>query len=165
MELNMEAKKIKNRSETLIFILAILGILVVVNYFGVRMFTRLDMTEGKEYSISLPQKNLKNWMTLSLSKFSSLKTYSTCQQNSNRCKRYPSEYSAYAGKNLRISWEDLKKVRSKESCSLIRDPRGTTSDFRERQDSGNQGISWNRNSLCRQKRIDSGCTESSESGI
>ena len=51
------SKKIKNRSETLIFILAILGILVVVNYFGVRMFTRFDMTAGKEYSISPATKN------------------------------------------------------------------------------------------------------------
>ena len=57
----MEAKKIKNRTQLLIYILVILGLLVVVNYLGTKWFERIDMTEGKEYSISASTKKiLKN---------------------------------------------------------------------------------------------------------
>ncbi len=116
----MEAKKIKNRSETLIFILAILGILVVVNYFGVRMFTRLDMTEGKEYSISPATKKILKKLDdiVTIKVFFSENLPPHVSKTVTDVKDILSEYSAYAGKNLRISWEDPEK--SEEAKNLAR---------------------------------------------
>ncbi len=116
----MEAKKIKNRSETLIFILAILGILVVINYFGVRMFTRFDMTEGKEYSISPATKKILKKLDdiITVKVFFSENLPPHVSKTVTDVKDILSEYSAYAGKNLRISWEDPAK--SEEAQNLAR---------------------------------------------
>ncbi|NLE00690.1 MAG: hypothetical protein GX640_12540, partial [Fibrobacter sp.] len=54
----MESKKIKNRTEFFVYILAVLGLIVAVNYMGTRSFKRHDMTEGKEYSISKATKKI-----------------------------------------------------------------------------------------------------------
>ncbi|HON10560.1 MAG TPA: GldG family protein [Chitinispirillaceae bacterium] len=104
----MEAKKIKNRTQLLIYILVILGLLVVVNYLGTKWFKRIDMTEGKEYSISASTKKiLKN-----LDDIVNIKVYFSKNLPPNLTKVATdvkdilSEYKAYAGKNLRITWED-----------------------------------------------------------
>lgn len=104
----MEAKKIKNRTQLLIYILVILGLLIVVNYLGTKWFKRIDMTEGKEYSISASTKKiLKN-----LDDIVNIKVYFSKNLPPNLTKVATdvkdilSEYKAYAGKNLRITWED-----------------------------------------------------------
>ena len=104
----MEAKKIKNRTQLLIYILVILGLLVVVNYLGTKWLKRIDMTEGKEYSISASTKKiLKN-----LDDIVNIKVYFSKNLPPNLTKVATdvkdilSEYKAYAGKNLRITWED-----------------------------------------------------------
>lgn len=104
----METKKIKNRSEIIIYILAILGLVVVVNYIGTRGFKRIDMTAGKEYSISqATKKSLK-----SLNDIITIKVYfsKNLPPHMNRTvtsvKDILAEYQAYAGKNLNISWQD-----------------------------------------------------------
>lgn len=116
----MESKKIKNRSEFLVFILAILAIVVVVNYFGIRMFKRYDMTEGKEYSISPATKkilkNLDDIVTVKV--FFSKNLPPNISKTVTDVKDILSEYSAYAGKNLRISWED--PAESEEGKNLAR---------------------------------------------
>jgi len=107
----METKKIKNRSELLIYILAILTLIGVVNYLATRWFKRIDMTEGKEYSISASTKNvLKN-----LNDIINVKVYFSENLPPNihstvtNVKDILSEYQAYAGKNLRITWVDPAK--------------------------------------------------------
>jgi len=104
----METKKIKNRSEVLIYILAILGLFVVVNYLATRGFKRIDMTEGKEYSISkATKKSLKG-----LNDIITIKVFfsKNLPPHMNRIvtdvKDILSEYQAYAGKNLTITWLD-----------------------------------------------------------
>lgn len=116
----MESKKIKNRSEFLVFILAILGILVVVNYFGIRMFKRFDMTSGKEYSISPATKKVLKKLDdiITIKVFFSKNLPPNVSRTVNDVKDILSEYSAYAGKNLRISWEDPEE--SEESKNLAR---------------------------------------------
>lgn len=108
MELIMEAKKIKNRSEFIIFILAILGVLVVVNYFGIRIFKRYDMTQGKEYSISPATKKILKKLDdiITIKVFFSKNLPPNITKTVMDVKDILSEYGAYAGKNLRISWED-----------------------------------------------------------
>ena len=54
----METKKIKNRTELIIFIAGVCAVLVVINYLADKWFGRADMTEGKEYSISAASKNV-----------------------------------------------------------------------------------------------------------
>jgi gliding-associated putative ABC transporter substrate-binding component GldG len=104
----METKKIKNRSEVLIYILAILGLVVVVNYIGTRGFKRVDMTEGKEYSISqstkISLKSLNDIITIKV--FFSKNLPHHMNRTVTSVKDILAEYQAYAGKNLTIVWQD-----------------------------------------------------------
>lgn len=104
----METKKIKNRSEVLIYILAILGLVVVINYIGTRGFKRVDMTEGKEYSISqATKKSLKGLNDLiTIKVFFSKNLPPHLNRTVTDVKDILAEYQAYAGKNLNISWQD-----------------------------------------------------------
>lgn len=49
--MNLKTKKLK-KSDLLLTVLLIVGILAVLNFFSYRIFTRLDLTENKSYSIS-----------------------------------------------------------------------------------------------------------------
>lgn len=104
----METKKIKSRTELVIYILAILGVLVGLNYIGSKIFRRVDMTEGKQYSVSQATKKiLKN-----LNDIVNVKVYFSknlppnVHQTVTDVKDLLSEYEAFAGKNLRISIVD-----------------------------------------------------------
>lgn len=104
----METKKIKNRSEIIIYILAILGLVVVVNYIDTRGFKRIDMTAGKEYSISqATKKSLKSLNDIITVKvFFSKNLPPHMNRTVTSVKDILAEYQAYAGKNLNISWQD-----------------------------------------------------------
>ena len=108
MGLTMETKKIKNRSELLIYILVILGLIGVINFLATKWFGRIDMTQAKEYSISKPTKTvLKN-----LDDIINVKVYFSKNLPPNlhntvtSVKDILAEYKAYGGKNLKITWED-----------------------------------------------------------
>lgn len=45
-------KNIKQNSEKYIALLSIIGIIILVNFFSYRIFTRLDLTQNKEFSVS-----------------------------------------------------------------------------------------------------------------
>lgn len=104
----MEKNKVRNRSELIIYIVAILGLIVVGNFIATRMFKRIDMTEGKEYSVSKPTKKVLK----SLDDIINIKVYFSNNLPPNlhntvtNVKDLLSEYQAFAGKNLHISWED-----------------------------------------------------------
>jgi gliding-associated putative ABC transporter substrate-binding component GldG len=104
----METKKIKNRSEIIIYILAILGLVVVVNYIGTRGFKRIDMTAGKEYSISqATKKSLKSLNDIiKIKVFFSKNLPPHMNRTVTSVKDILAEYQAYAGKNLNITWQD-----------------------------------------------------------
>jgi gliding-associated putative ABC transporter substrate-binding component GldG len=104
----MESKKIKNRSEFIIYILAILAFIGIGNYFASKWFKRIDMTDGKEYSISKSTKDaLKN-----LDDIINIKVYFSKNLPPNlhtiitTVKDILSEYQAFGGKKIRITWED-----------------------------------------------------------
>jgi ABC-2 type transport system permease protein len=104
----METKKIKTRTELIVYILIILGLIAVVNYLAIMKFGRLDLTEGKAYSISQASKKiLKN-----LDDVINIKVYfsENLPPNLHRTvtdvKDMLSEYKAYGGKKLRVSWVD-----------------------------------------------------------
>jgi len=104
----MANNKIKNRAELLVYILAILAIIGFVNYMAARWFKRIDLTEGKEYSVSSSTKKvLKN-----LDDIINVKVYFSKNLPSNLHKTVTdvkdilNEYQAFAGNNLKITWVD-----------------------------------------------------------
>lgn len=104
----MENSKVKNRTELIVYILAILGLVVVVNYLGIRWFKRIDMTEGKQYSVSpATKKILKNLDDIiNIKVFFSKDLPPHVHKTVTDVKDLLSEYQAYAGKNLHINWQD-----------------------------------------------------------
>lgn len=104
----MEAKKIKTRTELVVYSLIILGIIAVINYLSTLWFSRLDLTEGKEYTISKATKKIMK----SLDDIINIKVYCSknlpqqLQRNVTDIKDMLAEYEAFGGKNLRISWID-----------------------------------------------------------
>ncbi|KMQ50491.1 gliding-associated putative ABC transporter substrate-binding component GldG [Chitinispirillum alkaliphilum] len=104
----METKKIKNRTELLIFILSVLAILIAVNYIGTRWFSRFDMTENKQYSISDATKNVLRDLDdiVNIRVFFSEDLPAHLNPIVADVKDILSEYSAYGGRNLRITWID-----------------------------------------------------------
>ncbi|MBN1758077.1 MAG: GldG family protein [Chitinispirillaceae bacterium] len=104
----METQKIKNRTELIVYILAILGLVAVVNYFGIRWFKRIDMTEDKQYSVSSATKKVLKGLDdiINIKVFFSKNLPPHMHKTVTDVKDILSEYQAYAGKNLLITWED-----------------------------------------------------------
>ncbi|MBD3345070.1 MAG: hypothetical protein GF401_08415 [Chitinivibrionales bacterium] len=101
-------KSIKYQSQSIIFILIVLGFIAVANFVLTKWFVRFDLTENKVYSISDASKrilkdlddivNVKCYFSKDLPP--NLKSLETDVRD------ILSEYKAYAGKNIRISWVD-----------------------------------------------------------
>ncbi|MDO5575832.1 MAG: GldG family protein, partial [Fibrobacter sp.] len=104
----MEAKKIKNRTELIIYVLAILGLVAVVNYLGTRWFKRIDMTEGKEYSISKTTKKILKGLDdiITVKVYFSEDLPAHVRRTVTDVNDVLTEYQVYGGKNLKISRED-----------------------------------------------------------
>lgn len=66
--MSMEKKKRANASNAAVYLIAVLGIVVLVNLIGTRVFGRLDLTEAKVYTLSQPSRdiarNLKEFLTV-----------------------------------------------------------------------------------------------------
>src|SRR6185503_7709507 len=66
--MSMNKKKRANASNAAVYLIAVLGIVVLVNLIGTRVFGRLDLTEAKVYTLSQPSKdiarNLKEFLTI-----------------------------------------------------------------------------------------------------
>jgi ABC-2 type transport system permease protein len=104
----MESKKIKNSSQLITYILIILGFVVVANYLSSFLFTRADLTEKKAYSVSKATKTM-------LKKLDDIVNIQVCfsknlppqlKQLQSDVRDLLSEYKAYSGKNLLISYID-----------------------------------------------------------
>jgi ABC-2 type transport system permease protein len=107
----MESRKIKNSSQLFIYALVILGFIGVINYASTKLFVRADLTEKKIYSISKASKNILK----KLDDIVSVKVYFSKNLPVNLktlqadVRDMLSEYKAYAGKNLHITYEDPGK--------------------------------------------------------
>lgn len=104
----MASKKIAYGTQSIVFILIILGFVAVVNYLASKKFARVDLTENKMFSISQASKNLLK----DLDDIVNIKVYFTknlpphLKKLESDIKDVLTEFKAYAGKNLHISWED-----------------------------------------------------------
>jgi gliding-associated putative ABC transporter substrate-binding component GldG len=107
----MESRKIKNSSQLIIYALVVLGFIGVLNYLSTKAFVRADLTEKKIYSISNASKKILK----KLDDIVSVKVYFSKNLPVNvrslqaDVRDMLSEYKAYAGKNLRITYEDPTK--------------------------------------------------------
>jgi gliding-associated putative ABC transporter substrate-binding component GldG len=106
----METKKIKTRTELIVYILIILGIVGVINYLGIVWFSRLDLTEDKSYTVSPAtkkiMKHLDDIINIKVYCSKDLKQEPRLQSTLTTIKDMLAEYKAYGGKNLRITWID-----------------------------------------------------------
>ena len=107
-EYSMETKKIKSRTELVVYILIVLGIIAVINYLGAGWFSRVDLTETKAYSVSpATKKVLKH-----LDDIINIKVYFSKNLPPHmlpivtNVKDILAEYKAFGGKKLRITWID-----------------------------------------------------------
>lgn len=104
----MASKKITTQTQSLIYILIIIGFVVVFNYLANKKFFRLDLTENKMYSISDASKRLLK----DLDDIVSIKVYFSknlpphLKKLEADVRDLLGEFKAYAGKNLHIAWED-----------------------------------------------------------
>jgi ABC-2 type transport system permease protein len=104
----METKKIKTRTELIVYIVIILGLIAVVNYLAIMKFGRLDLTEGKAYSISQASKKILKGLddVINIKVYFSENLPPNLHRTVTDVKDMLSEYKAYGGKKLRISWVD-----------------------------------------------------------
>jgi gliding-associated putative ABC transporter substrate-binding component GldG len=106
----METNKIKTRTQLIVYVLIILGIVAVINYLGTVWFSRLDLTEDKSYTISPAtrkiMRHLDDIINIKVYCSKELKQEPRLQSTLTTIKDMLAEYKAYGGKNLRISWID-----------------------------------------------------------
>ncbi|MGD9200200.1 MAG: GldG family protein [Chitinispirillia bacterium] len=104
----MANKNITYKTQSLIYVLIIFGFIVVINYLASKKFFRLDLTESKMYSISDASKKLLT----DLDDIINIKVYFSknlpphLKKIEADVKDVITEFKAYAGKNLHVSWED-----------------------------------------------------------
>lgn len=117
----MTTKKSTYKTNSFIFVLVILGFIVVANYLISKKFARIDLTENKVYSISKASKNLlKNLDDIvNINVYISKNLPPNMKKVEADVRDMLTEFKAYSGKYLRITWEDpsddeekKKKVKS-----------------------------------------------------
>jgi gliding-associated putative ABC transporter substrate-binding component GldG len=114
------SKTIKYNSQSIAFIAIVLGFVVIVNYVVMQAFFRVDLTENKEYSISPATKHFLK----KLDDIINIKVYFSKDLPPNLKKLETdvhdiiSEYKAYGGKNIRVTFED--PARNEETKSKVR---------------------------------------------
>ena len=120
MDINMEKQKVKNRTELIVYILVIFGLIAVVNYGGTKWFKRIDMTDSKQYSVSTATKKILKSLDdiINIKVFFSKDLPPHLHKTITDVKDLLAEYQAYAGKNLHITWED--PAESEESKNMAR---------------------------------------------
>ncbi len=97
-----------SKTQSAIYVLLVLGIIGVANYILTRKFVRKDLTENKMYSISDASKNLLE----NLDDIINIKVYFSdnlppqMKQRKMDVRDILEEFKAYAGGNLKITWQD-----------------------------------------------------------
>jgi ABC-2 type transport system permease protein len=107
----MESRKIRNSTQIIIYALVILGFIGVVNYLSTKVFVRADLTEKKMYSISKASKKVLKKLDdiVSVKVYFSKNLPVNVRTLQSDVRDMLSEYKAYAGRNLHITYEDPTK--------------------------------------------------------
>lgn len=104
----MGAKKIKYGSNLFLIILIIIGILAVINFLSLQHFKRIDLTEGKIYSVSESTKRALTRLTdiVNIKVYFSKELPPQLATLDSQVKDILEEYKAYGQDNLRIEFID-----------------------------------------------------------
>jgi|WetSurMetagenome_2_1015567.scaffolds.fasta_scaffold00051_27 ABC-2 type transport system permease protein len=107
----MEKNKIRNGTQLVIYALVILGFICVANYLSTKFFVRADLTEKKMYSVSKATKNVLRKLDdiVNVKVYFSQNLPVNLKTLQSDVRDMLSEYKAYAGRNLRITYEDPSK--------------------------------------------------------
>lgn len=117
----MALKKARNLTQDLLFILAVLGIVVAVNVVNTWVFKRADLTEDKQFSISPATKRILKGLDdiIVIKAFFSSNLPAQAKPLHNQVQDILTEFQAYAGSNLRVSWEDPKDDDEKKAAQQL----------------------------------------------
>jgi len=98
----------KKLTQSIVFVLIILGFIAVFNYLASKKFIRLDLTETREYSVSPASKKLlKNLDDIvKINVYFSKNLPPHLKKLESDVRDVLTEFKAYAGKNLHVIWED-----------------------------------------------------------
>jgi ABC-2 type transport system permease protein len=102
----MKSGRLKNKSYSLLLVVLLLAILILVNYLGLENFTRLDLTQNREFTISLASRNLLEGLPdlvhIKVYFSESLPPYLANLQR--QVQDLLDEYRAYSGGKLRVQF-------------------------------------------------------------
>ncbi len=121
----MASKNMAFKTESIIYTLLVLGLLIAGNYIFTKVFKRLDLTENKVYSISEPTKNLLKDLDdiINIKIFFSRNLPPNLKKVETDVKDLITEFKAYAGGNLNITYSDpMEDEKVKEEVKALRIP-------------------------------------------
>jgi ABC-2 type transport system permease protein len=104
----MATKKTIIQSQSVVFILVILGFIAVVNYLGTKTFLRGDLTETRMYSLSQTSKNMMRKLDdiVNINVYFSKNLPTEMKLVESDVRDLLAEYQAYSGNKLKIKWQD-----------------------------------------------------------
>jgi len=104
----MKKNKLKNRTEIAVVIAAVLAVIALVNYMSSRHFTRLDLTENKQYTVSDATKRILRDLDdiVNIKVFFSKELPPETHNTVTTVRDLLNEYKSIARGKLRITWED-----------------------------------------------------------
>jgi gliding-associated putative ABC transporter substrate-binding component GldG len=109
-------QRLKIQSESLIFLLIILGIIILINFISVRVFFRIDLTEKKIHSLSEGSKRLMRNLDdrLTIKAFFTEDLPPPFNAHARYLRDLLEEYKAYSKGNLKFEFIDPMKDPDKE---------------------------------------------------
>lgn len=104
----MTSNNTKYKTQSLAFVVIFFGFIAVANYLASKKFLRMDLTENKMYSITDASKKLLENLDdiINIDVFFSKNLPPNLKKIEADVKDILTEFKAYAGNNLRITWED-----------------------------------------------------------
>ena len=116
------ARKLRVGTSSIIFIIVFMAVLVMVNLISLRFFTRFDLTEEKEFTVSDATQNMLSTLDdiIMIEVYFSGNLPSYTVPMVRRVKDMLEEYRAYSGDNLQITYLDPKGKGNEEIAEKAR---------------------------------------------
>jgi gliding-associated putative ABC transporter substrate-binding component GldG len=104
----MATKKTIIQSQSIVFIVVILGFIAVVNYLATTKFLRADLTQSKMYSLSATSKSMMRKLDdiVNINVYFSKNLPTEMKLVEADVRDLLAEYQAYSGNKLKIKWQD-----------------------------------------------------------
>ncbi|MBI5183652.1 MAG: GldG family protein [Nitrospinae bacterium] len=104
----MKIKRLHYKTNSILMIIILIGIIAIINFLSGRHFIRWDLTEGKEFTIATATKKIVGELDdiVNINVYFSRELPSHLADLERQIKDILSEYKAYAGRNLMIDYID-----------------------------------------------------------